>query len=48
MDERSPYGPDPGASANRAFRFSDFDRILLNRGEMGCSPQLYLNPVTTH
>lgn len=30
------------------FLFSDFDRILLTRGEMGCTPQLYLNPVTTH
>jgi len=30
------------------FRFTGFDRVLLTRGEMGCSPQLYLNPVTTH
>lgn len=36
--------PEDGAP----FRFTGFDRILLTRGEMGCTPQLYLNPVTTH
>lgn len=36
--------PENGAP----FMFTGFDRILLTRGEMGCTPQLYLNPVTTH
>jgi hypothetical protein len=31
-----------------AWRFSDFDRILLEPGELGCDPNLYLHPVTTH
>lgn len=31
-----------------AWRFSDFDRILLEPGEVGCDPNLYLYPVTTH
>lgn len=28
--------------------FSDFDRILLEPGELGCVPTLYTAPVTTH
>jgi hypothetical protein len=31
-----------------AWRFSDFDRILLEPGEVGCDPSLYLHPVVTH
>jgi hypothetical protein len=31
-----------------AWRFSDFDRILLEPGELGCAPGLYLRPVITH
>lgn len=31
-----------------AWRFSDFDRVLLEPGEGGCAPYLYLHPVTTH
>lgn len=31
-----------------AWRFTDFDRILLEPGELGCDPALYLRPVTTH
>ncbi|MGF0118214.1 hypothetical protein ACQFYA_18115 [Promicromonospora sp. Marseille-Q5078] len=31
-----------------AWRFSDFDRIQLEPGELGCVPGLYLRPVTTH
>jgi hypothetical protein len=31
-----------------AWRFSDFDRILVEPGELGCDPNLYLHPVTTH
>ncbi|PFG44512.1 hypothetical protein ATJ88_3237 [Isoptericola jiangsuensis] len=31
-----------------AWRFSDFDRVLLEPGELGCVPWLYLSPVTTH
>jgi len=30
------------------WRFSDFDRILLEPGELGCVPSLYTSPVTTH
>ncbi|MFE5337174.1 hypothetical protein ACFQ8E_14775 [Isoptericola sp. NPDC056573] len=30
------------------WRFSDFDRILLQPGELGCVPSLYTHPVTTH
>ncbi|MGE9365298.1 hypothetical protein [Isoptericola nanjingensis] len=31
-----------------AWRFTDFDRILLEPGELGCRAGLYLRPVTTH
>ncbi|MEG3614702.1 hypothetical protein [Isoptericola haloaureus] len=31
-----------------AWRYSGFDRILLEPGEGGCGPYLYLRPVTTH
>ncbi|MFC7878753.1 hypothetical protein [Isoptericola sp. NPDC057391] len=31
-----------------AWRFTDFDRILLEPGELGCDADLYLRPVTTH
>jgi len=31
-----------------AWRFSAFDRILIEPGELGCGPGLYLRPVTTH
>lgn len=31
-----------------AWRFSDFRRIRLEPGEGGCTPRLYLAPVTTH
>ena len=30
------------------YQFSDFDRILLEPGEGGCGPYLYLRPVKTH
>jgi hypothetical protein len=30
------------------FQFSDFDRILLEPGEGGCGPYLYLRPIKTH
>ncbi|MEQ4721076.1 hypothetical protein [Nonomuraea sp. B19D2] len=36
--------PDGTAS----FLFTDFDRILLDSVEYGCTPNLYLHPVTTH
>jgi hypothetical protein len=29
-------------------RYTDFDRILLEPGELGCVPSLYTSPVTTH
>lgn len=30
------------------WRFTDFDQILLEPGELGCTPSLYTAPVTTH
>ncbi|MGW8566797.1 hypothetical protein [Isoptericola sp. NPDC055881] len=36
--------PDGGPT----WRFTAFDRILLEPGEAGCSPSLYTAPVTTH
>ncbi|MFD6176048.1 MULTISPECIES: hypothetical protein [unclassified Isoptericola] len=36
--------PDGGPT----WRFTDFDRILLEPGELGCTPGLYTAPVTTH
>ncbi|MCK0116437.1 hypothetical protein MWU57_05275 [Isoptericola sp. S6320L] len=31
-----------------AWRYSAFDRIQLEPGELGCAPGLYLRPITTH
>ncbi|WP_402376863.1 hypothetical protein [Isoptericola rhizosphaerae] len=31
-----------------AWRYSAFDRIQLEPGELGCDPGLYLRPITTH
>lgn len=36
--------PDGAAS----FRFTDFDRILGELGEYGCTPNVYLYSMTTH
>lgn len=30
------------------WQFSDFDKILIEPGELGCVPDLYLHPVVTH
>ncbi|MFC4011121.1 hypothetical protein ACFOY2_28110 [Nonomuraea purpurea] len=31
-----------------SFRFTDFDHILGEPGEYGCTPNVYLHPMTTH
>ncbi|MGV9380492.1 hypothetical protein ACWDRB_32080 [Nonomuraea sp. NPDC003707] len=42
------FSRDRVVAMRPSFRFTDFDRISGELGEYGCTPNVYLYPMTTH